>query len=66
VGARDTCDRLRSHADEFICLHSPIRFHSVGEWYEEFDQVSDDEVVALLAKALHAQEGRATGVESRQ
>ena len=31
-----------------ILLREPRGFLAVGEWYREFDQVSDDEVIALL------------------
>ena len=36
-------------ADETACLHAPARFGGVGQFYEDFSQVSDDEVVRLLA-----------------
>jgi putative phosphoribosyl transferase len=39
----------RLGADGFICLSSPRRFASVGEWYADFTQVGDEEVRALLA-----------------
>jgi putative phosphoribosyl transferase len=39
---------LASAADEFVCLEAPSRFHAVGQWYDDFAQTSDDEVVALL------------------
>lgn len=37
-------------ADELICVHSPARFNSVGQWYEDFGQVGDEEVTRLLEK----------------
>ncbi len=36
--------------DEVICLLQPHRFFSVGHFYERFDQVSDEEAIALLAE----------------
>jgi predicted phosphoribosyltransferase len=48
VGAADTCQSLRTDADEVICLYHPESFHSVSTWYEEFSQTSDDEVRYLL------------------
>jgi putative phosphoribosyl transferase len=36
--------------DEVVCLDSPHFFSSVGEFYVDFPQVSDDEVVDLLKK----------------
>jgi predicted phosphoribosyltransferase len=55
VGARETCDHLRTIADRFVCLEMPLRFRSVGEWYEEFSETSDDEVRQLLAAAAQPQ-----------
>ena len=42
---------LRGDADEVICLEMPERFQAIGEWYEDFAQTSDEEVVALLRAA---------------
>ena len=38
---------LRSVTD-VICLNVPANFHAVGQFYEEFYQVNDDEVIQLL------------------
>ncbi|MEA2268372.1 MAG: hypothetical protein QOC64_982 [Solirubrobacteraceae bacterium] len=45
------CDELRRHADEALCLHTPERLRSVGQWYDDFTQVGDDEVRRLLEQA---------------
>jgi putative phosphoribosyl transferase len=50
VAAQDTAQRIRSMADELICLLLPERFMAVGQWYRDFGQTSDDEVLALLAE----------------
>ena len=42
---------LAGVADDVVCLEAPQLFVAVGQWYEEFSQVSDDEVVALLDRA---------------
>jgi predicted phosphoribosyltransferase len=34
-----------------VCLHAPAAFVSVGQWFDEFPQVSDAEVTAALAPA---------------
>jgi putative phosphoribosyl transferase len=47
----ETCTTLAAEADEVVCLMTPSPFFSVGEWYEDFGQTSDDEVVALLERA---------------
>ena len=48
---------MRGDADEVICLEMPERFLAIGEWYEDFAQTSDEEVVALLraARAMQAE-----------
>jgi predicted phosphoribosyltransferase len=51
VGAPDSCEALKAYADEVICLYSPEMFFGVAQWYDRFDQTSDEEVLALLAKS---------------
>ncbi|TXS04158.1 phosphoribosyltransferase [Streptomyces sp. col6] len=46
--------RLREEADELVCLSAPSGFSAVGEWYRDFDQTPDEEVVALLTRARQA------------
>lgn len=41
---------LRSEVDEVVCLTCPEGFRGVGQFYDDFRQVTDDEVVALLAR----------------
>ena len=41
--------RVSAYADSVICLDTPETFFGVGQFYREFPQVSDDEVVTLLA-----------------
>lgn len=48
VGAADSVDSLREHADEVVVLETPAWFHAVGQWYENFGQTSDEEVRACL------------------
>jgi putative phosphoribosyl transferase len=51
VGAADTCAELSDLADDVVCAARPARFHSVGAWYADFTQTSDEEVEALLDEA---------------
>ena len=51
VGPRETLASLRTLADVVVCLASPEQFYAVGAFYEDFDQVTDDEVKACLAAA---------------
>jgi putative phosphoribosyl transferase len=51
VCAPDSAARLRDEADEVVCLLEPRMLYGVGQWYEDFSQVSDDEVIAALGEA---------------
>ena len=42
---------LAADADEVICLEMPGHFMAIGEWYQDFSQTSDQEVVSLLRRA---------------
>jgi predicted phosphoribosyltransferase len=46
---RQTCEALEDVADEVVCLRQPDPFYAVGLSYEDFAEVIDDEVRALLA-----------------
>ena len=48
VAAPDALERVRPLADEVCCLYAPEAFQAVGQFYRHFDQVEDDEVIALL------------------
>jgi putative phosphoribosyl transferase len=48
VAALGTCQALRSSFDEVICLRTPVRFGSVGQYYERFEQVGIARVRELL------------------
>lgn len=50
VGATPTVQSLRAEADEVICLAEPTFFRSVGQWYADFSQTSDDQVRELLTR----------------
>jgi predicted phosphoribosyltransferase len=51
VAAPDSLAKVEALADEVVCLHAPPDFAAVGQFYERFDQVDDDEVAAILAAA---------------
>lgn len=50
VAPLDTMSRLQEAADRVLVLHAEPLFYAVGQFYEHFDQVSDEEVIALLAE----------------
>jgi putative phosphoribosyl transferase len=49
VAPPDTLARVETYADEVVCLSAPAMFYAVGQFYQSFDQVSDAEVIRLLA-----------------
>ncbi len=51
VGSAEACERLKKEVDDFVCLASPEYFMAVGEWFEDFRQVSDAEVQQLLEQS---------------
>jgi putative phosphoribosyl transferase len=51
VCAPEALARLRAEADEVVCLIAPPQLHGVGQWYRDFSQVSDQEVIAALGAA---------------
>jgi len=51
VAAPSSVARLRNEADDVVCLDTPEMFLAVGSFYGDFDQTTDEEVVALLERA---------------
>ena len=51
VAPQSTCELLRAEADEVVCLSTPEPFFGVGAWYEDFQQVRDETVRALLGSS---------------
>ncbi len=54
VAPADWRARLAGVADDLVALHEPVDFAAVGQFYRDFSQTSDDEVVRLLAEAERA------------
>lgn len=50
VCAAETEARLTEDTAEVACLHAPADFIAVGEWYDDFSQVTDEQVLELLRK----------------
>lgn len=55
-----TCRRLEHEVDELVCVATPERFRAVGEFYDDFSQVSDEQVIELLAQNQETSVGTAT------
>jgi len=59
VAAQESLAKVTPLADEVVCLEAPADFYAVGQFYREFPQVEDEEVIALLsAGALSTDGGR--------
>jgi putative phosphoribosyl transferase len=52
TAAPETCEEMRAEADDVVCAITPEPFYSVGLWYEDFSQTTDEEVRDLLARSL--------------
>lgn len=50
VAASTTCEAFIGKVDRFISLLKPVNFHAVGQWYEEFNQLSDEELITFMNK----------------
>jgi putative phosphoribosyl transferase len=48
----ETLFDIKKEVKEVICLHSPEEFHAVAQFYRDFRQVTDDEVIKLLSKTV--------------
>jgi len=58
VAPRGTVAALSQVADQVVCLESPEPFYAIGQWYEDFAQTSDAEVVRLLRAAADGGTGQ--------
>lgn len=51
VAPPDTLERLSREVDRVVCLESPVAFYAVGQFYRDFTQTTDAEVVDLLRRS---------------
>jgi putative phosphoribosyl transferase len=51
VAPADTRDEVAAQADEIVCLDTPEPFYGVGQFYEDFSQIGDQEARSLLHAA---------------
>ncbi|MGW3472073.1 phosphoribosyltransferase family protein [Saccharopolyspora sp. NPDC000995] len=54
VAPRSALERLRESVDDLVCQETPEGFWAIGQWYADFSQTSDAEVVDLLDRAAQA------------
>ena len=53
VSSRETYEEFKQHADGIVCVQTPANFEGVGQWYEDFTQISDAEVRTLLEQGAN-------------
>jgi putative phosphoribosyl transferase len=56
VAPEDWIERMGDSADEYVAVATPARFRAVGQFYEDFSQTTDEEVVAALQVAASRHE----------
>ena len=61
VASRAAVAALRDVCDELFCVEVPEPFYAVGEWYRDFSQTTDEQVVDLLRRAAGEDAGRPRG-----
>jgi predicted phosphoribosyltransferase len=49
VAPPESLSRIADEADEIVCLHTPHDFAAVGQFFDDFSDVTDDMVVEALA-----------------
>ena len=54
VAPVDTAESIRDDVEELICPVIQADFYAIGQWYDSFEQVTDDEVKEKLHAAAHA------------
>jgi putative phosphoribosyl transferase len=64
VAAVSSCEEFKDDVDEIVCARTPEPFYSVGEWYDQFSQTSDEEVQDLLRRASSPAREPAPGSEA--
>jgi predicted phosphoribosyltransferase len=55
VGPPSTIEELKRRADHVVCLYTPEYFEAIGQFYANFSQTSDGEVITLLRMRREAQ-----------
>lgn len=63
VAPSEVLERLATKADEIVTLATPDPFRSVGEHYEDFAQLTDDDVIEVLLKSAERRGGNARQVK---
>jgi putative phosphoribosyl transferase len=62
VGPPSAIDELNEFADRVVCLYKPEYFQAIGEFYTDFSQTPDEEVIRLLKESKQETERKSTGM----
>jgi putative phosphoribosyl transferase len=54
VAPATVAQQLKPRVDELVCVTTPVDMYAIGSWYEDFPQLSDDDVRSILARATPA------------
>jgi putative phosphoribosyl transferase len=65
VGAREACEQVAAEAEEFFCPRTPDPFYAVGLSYDQFPELSDDEVRLFLEREEYERQAREDALFAR-
>jgi predicted phosphoribosyltransferase len=51
VAPSTTVEQIRAEADDVVCLYAPEDFYAVGQFFEDFSQVSDEQAITILRQS---------------
>jgi putative phosphoribosyl transferase len=54
VAPAQSVGQIEAEADEVVCLYAPADFYAVGQFFDDFSEVTDDMVVTALSRAARA------------
>ena len=58
VGPLNTVNELKRIVDNLVCLQTPEPFYAIGEFYDDFEQTEDEEVIKLLEMSKNIRKAR--------
>ena len=65
VGPQEVKERFAEEADEVICPNRPHVFYAVGQFYDDFSQTTDEEVIALLGRSAQVRGEAVPSIDGR-
>ena len=62
VGPPSTIEELEKQADNVVCIYTPEYFQAIGQFYTDFNQTTDEEVIQLLRESRKKRSEKTAGV----